>query len=116
MQETLLISKNFLEKVIKQVNNDTILFIKIIPNSQKNYIVEIFEYNNKHYLKIKIKEVAFKFKANKELLSYLSQIFNIPKNSISIEQGENLPLKTIKIKNVTINTLQEKILELIKEK
>ncbi|MDR0485005.1 MAG: DUF167 family protein [Alphaproteobacteria bacterium] len=104
-------SKTNILQIIKQTNNDVLLFVKIVPNSQENSVVEILEYNNKYYLKVKIKEVAKEFKANKELLSYLSKIFNTSKNQLSLEQGESMPFKTIKIKNNSINIIQEKILQ-----
>ncbi|MCL2566931.1 MAG: DUF167 family protein [Alphaproteobacteria bacterium] len=102
-------------QALKQINGNVFLFVKIAANSQENKIIEILEYSNKFYLKIKIKEAAYEFKANQELLSYLSKIFNLPKSYLSIEQGENASLKTIKIKNANIEIIQEKVLSLLEK-
>ena len=85
-----------------------------MPNSKKNEVIEIVEYNNKFYLKIKIKEVALENKANKTLVEHISKTLNIPKSSVVIESGATQSFKTIKIKNLSLNDIQEKILSDIK--
>jgi uncharacterized protein (TIGR00251 family) len=102
-------------KAIKIINDEIILFVKISPNSKKNQIIEIVEYKAKFYLKIKIKEVALENKANRSLLEYISKILNISKSSIFIDNGETQSYKSLKIKALSINDVQNKILNYIKE-
>ncbi len=105
-----------LDKIIKRTSNDVLLFVKITPNSNKNQISEVLEYNSKFYLKIKIKEMPLENKANRALVEYLSKIFDLPKSSLFIISGKTLYYKTIKIKNSSIDYVQKNILQYIKEK
>lgn len=73
---------------------ETILMVKVIPNSQKTEIVD-WEGNN---LKIRIAAAPDKGKANQELIRFLSAHFQVPKNQIEILQGETSRIKRIKIK------------------
>ena len=67
--------------------------IKVIPNSKINKIVE-----QKHdFLKIKLTAPAREGKANKALITFLSQEFKIAKSEIRIIKGEKSREKTIKI-------------------
>ncbi|MDR2008748.1 MAG: DUF167 domain-containing protein [Alphaproteobacteria bacterium] len=98
-------------KVLKQDGGDVLLFVKIVANSQENKIVEILEYNNKFYLKIKIAAMAVENKANKEIIAFLSKFLNLSKPALSIESGEVSSLKTIRLQNTTLENIQEKLHE-----
>lgn len=106
-----------LNKIAKYTdsNKNVLLFLKIVANSKSNQIIEIIEHENKFYLKIKIKALALENKANKELISYLSKIFSIPKTYLSIESGETFSYKTIKIKESLLERIQEKISQNLKD-
>jgi uncharacterized protein (TIGR00251 family) len=82
------------------------LFIKVKPNSKTFKIVV-----NEKELKIHITAIAEDGKANKELISRLSSLFNTPKTSIEIAKGLTLPNKTILIKNVKLT--KEQVLGLL---
>ena len=70
-----------------------ILQVKIHPNSKENKIIKF----NDNILELKIKAPAIEGKANKELIKYLSEIFNIKKSSINIKNGEHSKIKLINI-------------------
>ena len=72
----------------------TYLRVKIIPKSNCNEIVEVLDDET---IKIRIKAVPEKGKANKELLKFLSKELTIDKTSISIVSGKADPTKLIKI-------------------
>jgi uncharacterized protein (TIGR00251 family) len=72
-----------------------ILNIKIQPNSKENKVVESVE----NTLKIKIKSPAIEGKANKELVEFLSEYYNVPKSLIAIKSGLNSRNKIIEILN-----------------
>ncbi len=70
-----------------------IIKVKIIPNSPKNEIIGYIGQS----IKIKIKAVPEKGKANKELINFLSKTLNIPKQNIEILHGHTSAQKTIKL-------------------
>jgi len=67
--------------------------VKIIPNSNKNEIVQL----EKEFLKIKIKKPQKNQLANKELVSFLEKTF---KADIKILKGKTIKKKLILIKNL----------------
>lgn len=75
------------------------LRIKVIPKSPKNEITEIMEDSDgDQTIKIRIKAVPEKGKANAELIKFLSKELGIPRENISIISGKSDQLKLIKIK------------------
>lgn len=76
-----------------------ILNVKIIPKSSKNEIIGWEKENN--LLKIKIKEIPEKGKANKELIKFLAKTLHTAKSNIIIEKGQSSKLKKLTIKNVS---------------
>ncbi len=75
-------------------NNDY-LRIKVIPKSPKNEITEIMDDDT---IKIRIKAVPEKGKANAELIKFLSKELELEKSRISIISGKTEQLKLIKLK------------------
>jgi uncharacterized protein (TIGR00251 family) len=75
------------------------LRIKVIPKSAKNEVVEIMEDSEGlETIKIRIRAVPEKGKANAELIKFLSQKLNVSKDSISILSGKSDQLKLVKVK------------------
>lgn len=69
------------------------LTVKVIPNSKINKIVE----QHDNFIKIKLTAPALENKANQALIKFLSKQWGIPKNKISLLQGEKSRTKLIKI-------------------
>lgn len=67
--------------------------LKIKPNAKKNEIIRDAQGN----FKVKIKAPPVDGKANKELINFLSEIFNVPKSHIEIVSGETSPNKRVRI-------------------
>lgn len=85
------------------------LGVKIIPQSSKNEIVGW----EGEWLKIKIQKPPEKGRANKALIEFLAESFNISKMDIELASGESSRLKSLLIhgkKKEDILTLLEKIL------
>jgi hypothetical protein len=82
-----------LKKYVKQ-KKPRYLRIKVIPKSQKNEVIEIMDDET---IKIRIKAVPEKGKANKELISFLSKELELKKEAFKIISGEHDQLKLIKI-------------------
>lgn len=70
-----------------------ILHLTVKPGSRKDeFIIE-----QEGSIKLKIKEQPIEGKANKYLINYLSEIFEVPKSKIEILKGENNPHKKVSI-------------------
>lgn len=87
--------------------NDIIIYFKVIPNSKKNYIVEI----NNEFIKIKLTALPLENKANCALVKYLSKLFNMSKSSFQILVGEKNRFKSIKV----LNFSQDKLLKILND-
>ena len=82
-----------LEDFVNLIKNSPFSFkiqVKVCANSKKNSI----EFQ-KDYIKLKISKPALEGKANKEIISFLSDILNLPKNNIKIVNGEKSSLKML---------------------
>jgi|DewCreStandDraft_5_1066085.scaffolds.fasta_scaffold00447_37 hypothetical protein len=66
--------------------------VKVIPNAKNNEIV-----NDAHGLRVKIKAPANDGKANRELIKYLAEQFNISNRNIEIISGLTSRSKLIRI-------------------
>ena len=82
------------KKYIEENYNNSILNIKIIPNAKNSEFITIMD---NWVLKIKIAAIPEKWRANKELISFLSQELRLKKDDITIISGETSQLKRIKI-------------------
>ena len=70
--------------------------IKVVTNAKKNRIKR-----TDALIKVYITAVPVKGKANRELIKYLSEIFNIAKSSIEIKKGKKSKNKTLLFHQVT---------------
>ena len=89
-------------------DKDTILLVKIVPNSKKNYLTIL---NDR--LKINITAPPIDNRANIFLIDYISKNLNIKKNLIQIVQGKKSKLKSLLIKDLSRDDINQKILEVI---
>lgn len=72
------------------------LRIKVLPKSPKTELIDTMEDGT---LKIRIAAPPEKGKANAELIKFLAQKYNVPKDKITILSGKNDPLKLVRILN-----------------
>lgn len=76
------------------------LRIKVIPKSAKNEVTEIMtDDSGEETIKIRIKAVPEKGRANAELIKFLSRELDVNKDKISIISGAGSQLKLIRILN-----------------
>lgn len=74
------------------------LRIKVLPKSPKNEVVEILDdADGEKTIKIRIKAIPEKGKANAELIKFLSKELSVPRDKISIISGKTEQLKLIRI-------------------
>ncbi len=86
---------------------------RIIPNSKRNEIVQIFELNDSFKLKIKVAAIPEDDKANKELIRYFKKIWKI---NCEIVKGHHSRDKILNIREadqenflLILNSLKELI-------
>lgn len=79
-----------------------------IKASPKAYQTECLGWEG-NFLKMKIKAIPSKGKANEELINYLSSLLNISKSRISLKKGHTSKLKQIHIEGLSLETVKEKI-------
>lgn len=86
--------------------------VKITANAKKNSIVGIYG----EFIKMRIAAPPTHHKANKELIRFLSEQFNIPKKNIVIRSGEHSGNKQIFICSKGAIQKIESLLALIPDK
>ena len=89
--------------MFQEIKNGILFEVKIIPKSSKNEIVGWEE----NHLKVKIKEIPEKGKANKELIGFLSKTLKIAKSNIKIVKGETSRIKKVEICGINAATAAE---------
>ena len=80
------------------------LIIVSFPNSSVNFVIGYSD----EYLKLKISAVPIDNKANKELISYVSKLLNVPKSTLSLISGDKSKIKRILVKGKNIEYVAEK--------
>jgi uncharacterized protein len=84
----------------RELERDNLLYlnVKVIPKSSKTELVDILkDEEGNQTLKIKLKAVPEKGKANQELTKYLAKLFEVPKNKVTISSGKTSRTKLIKL-------------------
>ena len=84
----------------------TVLIVKLVPNSSVNKIVDYTE----EFIRIKISAPPIENKANKELISFVSEILKINKSKIKIISGEKSKLKKLLIRDTDLTEVTQKIM------
>ena len=85
--------KNFSELKESIIKNGNLKFkIKVIASSKENSIEFLDD-----IIKVKIREKPVEGKANKAIIEYFSNLFDIPKSKILISSGHRSSIKLIEI-------------------
>lgn len=78
----------------KKLENWNILKVKVITNAQKTEIIwELEDWT----IKLKVRVIPEKWKANSEIIEYFSKILNLNKSKIEIISGKTSKIKLLKI-------------------
>ncbi len=83
-----------LKDYLKIENNQWFLKIKVVPNSRLTWFSDVM---SDWTIKIRLNSVPEKWKANIELLNYLSDIFWVKKSSIKIISWQTDKNKLVRI-------------------
>ena len=82
---------------LKNEKEGLCLYVKVKSSSPRNQLVGPQE----GCLKIRVKGIREKGKANKELISYLSDLLKMPRSDIILLQGNTKSKKKILLRNIT---------------
>ena len=77
-----------------------LLKLKVKPNAKGNLVNNFVILGNISYLKLSIKSIPEKGKANKEVINYLAKEWKLTRNDLEITKGHSNNFKTILIKNI----------------
>ncbi|RPI89436.1 MAG: YggU family protein [Spirochaetales bacterium] len=83
----------------------TTLTIQVQPKAKRNEVLGFTE----GILRLKIAAPPVEGKANKEVISYLSEVLDIPKSSVDIERGHTSKIKIIAINGIDRERIYERI-------
>ncbi len=81
----------------RAVEGGCALHISLTPKSSRDEIGEIIEGPSGLVLKVKVRAIPDKGKANQALIILLAKSLRLPKTSLDIVSGSRSKLKTIKI-------------------
>ena len=91
----------------EKTSSGYIIRVRVTPNSSKNVITGIFtDSNQKEFLKINLRAVPEKGKANQELIAFLSKLLHLNKSSFKILSGETDRYKKLQIDTENLPTLE----------
>ena len=90
---------------LKETKEGIVITVKIVPNSAKNSVVGYSD----EYLKLKISSPPIENKANKKLIEYLADIFDLPKSKVSFVYGEKSKSKRLLLSTLTMDEVIKKI-------
>lgn len=97
---------------LRQTENDVLLPVHAQPGSRRNEIVG--EHDGR--LKIAVTQVAEKGKANKAILKLLAKELGLSKPRLEITIGETASRKTVRISNVSIRNMSDRIQSLVENR
>ncbi|MFH1663086.1 MAG: DUF167 domain-containing protein [Chloroflexota bacterium] len=83
--------------------NKTIISVRVYPNANKNEVVSFIS----DILRIRISAPPVNGKANKELIAFLSRLFGISKDSVSIIKGHTNRNKLISIDGLSQDSISK---------
>jgi len=83
---------------IEKTDEGFLLRVRLQPNSSSCQIREIFQASDGDYLKISVRAIPEKGKANKDLIDFLAKKLRLAKSSFKIIAGELDKYKKIIIK------------------
>ena len=93
-------------KFLTQSDEGVFINIKLVPNSSFNKIVDF----NDDYLRIKISSPPIENRANKELISFCSDIFSVNKSRVKLVSGEKSKTKRILLSDTKVDDVTQKIM------
>jgi len=88
---------------LSKMKRDIILDIKVITNAKKNKVVG----KRDGKLVIKLNALPIQGRANKKLVEFLAEFFNVRKSNITILKGAATHIKKVEVREVDIEKVVE---------
>jgi hypothetical protein len=95
-----------ISKILTETDSGVVFNVKLVPNSSFTKIADYTE----EYVRIKISSPPLENRANKELIEFCSDMFDVSKSKISLISGEKSKLKKVLIKDTKLDLLSQKLL------
>lgn len=103
--------ENSLFFFLKETSKGVILTTKVIPKASQNMIMGV----EGDLVKIRLKAIPEKGKANKELIRFLAKELKIASSLMEIISGKTFSQKKVLIQNITIEILNETFQKLLQQ-
>ena len=82
----------------RRVEGGAELRVRATPNASKDAIESLGEEaSGRRYLKVRVRAVAEKGKANAAIEALLAKALGLPKSAVSVKKGETQRIKTVQI-------------------
>ena len=93
---------------LREKNGSVFIDIEVTPGSK---VVQVPSgYNEwRKRIEVKISEIAQKGKANEQVIEEMAAFFNVSASCVSIETGMTNSKKTVKIEEISLEDVQEKL-------
>ncbi len=95
-----------ISKILTETESGVVFNVKLVPNSSFTKIADYTE----EFVRIKISSPPLENRANKELIEFCSDMFDVSKSKISLISGEKSKLKKVLIKDTKLDLLSQKLL------
>ena len=90
---------------IKELDDGVVFKTKIVPGSSRTILSGLLD----GMLKIKVSAAPEKGKANQSVIEFLAGQLGVKKNSITIISGTTKSHKSIKVSDISVQTLLKKL-------
>ena len=94
-------------KILEKNEKGYVLRVRLQPNSSSCQIKEILSTESGDFIKISVRSIPEKGKANKELIEFLAKKLKIAKSDIEIISGELDKYKKILLKTDNIEKIEQ---------
>lgn len=91
---------------LTETTEGIIFAVKLVPNSSFSKIVDYAD----DYVRIKISAPPIENRANKELIEFCSDLFDVNKSKIKIISGEKSKIKKVLISDANFQDVMQKLM------
>lgn len=102
--------KEIKESQVKKIAKEPVrLAVKVIPRASKNQLVGWINGE----LKVKLKSIPEKGRANKELIDFLAKVLDLSKSQIHLTSGQTSQHKELQFEGISQEHLDERVSSLL---
>ena len=90
---------------LKQSDLGVLVPVKVVPGASRSKVVGILD----GALKVAVAAPPEKGKANKALIKILAETFGLPRNHVTIEQGQSSPHKLVLLHGADVDHVRDRL-------